>query len=85
MTTRVWKKGLVPKFGIILGDFRTEVQVMAELHLRYQWVQLTRRTNGAGNAMLIVKDDRLRILLADLKAINGRKNALSVLLETQSR
>ena len=47
------------KFGIILGGFRTEVEVLADLHLRY--------------AILISKDDRSRILLAELKAINGKE------------
>ena len=60
------------KFGIILGGFRTEVEVLAELHLTYPWIQLTRKTNGAGNAILITKDDRSRKLLTDLKTINGR-------------
>ena len=48
------------KFGIILGAFRTEVEVLAELHLMYPWINLTRRTNGAGSAILITKDDRTR-------------------------
>ena len=29
-------------FGIILGCFRTEMEVLADFHLRYPWVQLTR-------------------------------------------
>ena len=61
------------KFGIMLGCFHTEVEVLADLHLRYPWVQLTRRINGAGNAILIAKDDRSRILLAELKAINRKE------------
>ena len=48
------------KFGIILGAFRMEVEVLAELHLRYPWIQLTRKTNGAGSAILISKVDRSR-------------------------
>ena len=60
------------KFGIILGGFRTEVEVLAELHLRYPWIQLTRRINGTGSAILITKDDRTTKLLSDLKTINGR-------------
>ena len=60
-------------FGIILGAFRTEVEVLAELHLRYPWIQLTRRTNGAGSAILITKDDRSRNLRTDRNNINGKK------------
>ena len=63
------------KFGIILGAFRTEVEVLAELHLMYPWIQLTRRTNGAGSAILITNDDRSRNLLTDLKNINGKECA----------
>ena len=36
------------KFGIILGGFRTEVEVLADLHLKYTWVQPTKRINNAG-------------------------------------
>ena len=36
------------------------------------WINLTRRTNGAGSAILITKDDRSRNLLTDLKKINGK-------------
>ena len=61
------------KFGIFLGDFRTEVEVLPELHLTYPWAQLTRRISGAGNAILITKDDRSRNLLAELKTINGKE------------
>ena len=61
------------KFGIILGGFRTEVAVLAELHLRYPWIQLTRRINGAGSALLITKDDRSRYHLAERKNINGKE------------
>ena len=50
-----------------------EVEFLAELQLRYPWVQLTTRINGAGNAMLIAKDDRSRILLAEVKAIEGKE------------
>ena len=60
------------KFGIILGGFRTEVEVLAELHLRYPWIQLTRRINGTGSAILITKDDRTTTLLSNLKTINGK-------------
>ena len=60
------------KFVIILGGFRTEVEVLAELHLRYPWIQLTRRINGTGSAILITKDDRTTKLLSDLKTINGK-------------
>ena len=59
------------KFGIILGAFRTEVKVLAELHPRYPWIQL--RTNGVGSAILITKYDRSRNLLTDLKNINGKE------------
>ena len=41
------------KFGIILGGVRMEVEVLAELHLRYPWIQLTRRIDGEGIAILI--------------------------------
>ena len=61
------------KLGIMLGGFHTEVEVLAELHLRYPWVQLTRRINGAGNTILIAKDDRSRKLLAEPAAINGKE------------
>ena len=44
---------------------------MAELHMRYPWVQLKSRINDMGNAMLIAKNDRSIILLAELNAING--------------
>ena len=60
------------KFGIILGGFRTEVQVLAELHLRFPWIQLTSRVNGAGSAILITKDDRSIQLITDLKTINRK-------------
>ena len=61
-----------PKFCIILGAPHGG-EVLAELHIRYPWVQLTRRINGAGNAMLIANDERSKILLTDLKAINGKE------------
>ena len=67
------------KFGIILGAFRTEVEVLAELHLMYPWVNMTRRTNGAGNDILITKDDRTRKLLTDLKEVNGKDCAFGPL------
>ena len=63
----------VPKVRIILGGFRKEVEVLADLHLRYPLVQLTRRINGAGNTILISKVDRSRILLAEVKAINEKE------------
>ena len=72
------------KFGIILGGFRTEVEVLAELHLTYPWIQLTRKTNGAGNAILITKDDQSRKLLTDLKTINGRDCSFRT-LDNQAR
>ena len=72
------------KFGIILGGFRTEVEGLAELHLKYPWIQLTRRTNGAGNAILITKDDRSRELLTDIKTINGRDCSFRT-LDNQTR
>ena len=68
------------KFGIILGAFRTEVEVLAELHLMYPWINLTRRTNGAGSAILITKDDRTRKLLTDLKEINAKDCAFRPLM-----
>ena len=61
------------KFGIILGEFRTEVEVLAELHLKYPWIQLTRRMNGTGSAILITRDNRSRKLLAELKTLNGKE------------
>ena len=61
-----------------------EVKVLADLHLRYQWVQLTRRISCAGNAILIVKDDRCRILLVEKKAINGKECSFRQ-LENQTR
>ena len=74
MNNEVMEEGVAcRKFGIILGGFRTEVEVMAEIHLRYPWIQLTRRSNGAGSALLITKDDRSRKLLTDLKTINGKE------------
>ena len=68
------------KFGIILGAFRTEVEVLAELHLMYPWINLARRTNGAGSAILITKDDRTRKLLTDLKKINAKDCAFRPLM-----
>ena len=65
--------GACRKFGIILGEFRTEVEVLADLHLKYPWIQPTRRMNGAGSAILITKDDRSRKLLAELKTLNGKE------------
>ena len=67
------KETTYQKFNIILGDFRTQVEVLAELHLTYPWVQLTRRINCAGNAILITKDDRTMNLLAEQKTINGKE------------
>ena len=31
------------KFGINLGSFRTEAEILAELHLKYPWVKVVRR------------------------------------------
>ena len=42
-------------------------------------VQLTRRIYGAGNAILIAKDDRSRKLHAELKAINGKECSFRLL------
>ena len=69
------------KFGIILGGFRMEVDVLVELHLRYPRIQLTRRVNGEGSAVLITKDYRPRKLLADLKTINGKECSFRPLVQ----
>ena len=63
------------KFVVELGDYRTEPEILTELHLRYPWVKLGRRNGMSGNAHLI-KDERSRALLADLRSLNGKTCAL---------
>ena len=60
------------KFVVELGDYRTEPEILAELHLRYPWVNLGRRNGMSGNAHLTAKDERSRELLADLRSLNGK-------------
>ena len=60
------------KFVVELGDYRTEPEILAELHLRYPWVKLGRRNGRSGNAHLTAKDERSRALLADLRSLNGK-------------
>ena len=57
------------KFVIELGDYRTEPEVLAELHLRYPWVKLGRRNGVSSNSTM---DERSRALLAELRNINGK-------------
>ena len=45
------------KFGINLGNFRTEAEVLAVLHLKY-WVKVQRWSTKTGNALLVPKDNR---------------------------
>ena len=60
------------KFVVELGDYRTEPEILAELHLRYPWVKLGRRSGMSGNAHLTARDERSRALLADLRSLNGK-------------
>ena len=60
------------KFVVELGDYRTEPTILAELHLRYPWVKLGRRSGMSGNAQLTARDERSRALLADLRSLNGK-------------
>ena len=55
-----------------LGDYCTEPEILAELHLRYPWVKLGRRNGVSGNAHLTAKDKRSRVLLAGLRTLNGK-------------
>ena len=65
------------KFVVELGDYRTEPEILAELHLRYPWVKLVRRNGMSGNAHLTAKDERSRALLAGLRSLNGKTCAFS--------
>ena len=60
------------KFVVELGDYRTEPEILAELHLRYPWVKLGRRSGMSGNAHLTARDERSRALLADIRSLNGK-------------
>ena len=54
------------KFGINLGSFRTEADILADLHLKYPWVKVVRRITRTGNALLVPKDERSRKLLTEV-------------------
>ena len=60
------------KFVIELGEYRTEPEVLAHLHLRYPWVKLSRKNGVNGNAQLFTKDERSRVLLVGLRTIDGK-------------
>ena len=60
------------KFVVELGDYHTEPEILAELHLRYPWVKLVRRNGMSDNAHLTAKDERSRALLAGLRSLNGK-------------
>ena len=60
------------KFVVELGDYRTEPEILAELHLRYPWVKFGRRNGVSGNAHLTAKDETSRALLAGLRSLNGK-------------
>ena len=51
------------KFVVELRDYRTEPEILAELHLRYPWVKLGRRNGVSSNAHLTAKVERSRSLL----------------------
>ena len=57
------------KFGVELGDYRTEPEILAELNLRYPWVKLGSRNGVSVNAHLTAKDERSRALL---RSLNGK-------------
>ena len=42
-------------FVVELGDYRTEPEILAELHLRYPWVKLCRRNGVSSNAHLMAR------------------------------
>ena len=44
-------------------DYGTELEILAELHLRYPWVKLGRRHGVSGKAHLTAKDERSRVIL----------------------
>ena len=60
------------KFFIELGDYRTEPEALAHLHLKYPWVKLARRNGMNGRAQLFTKDKMSRALLAGIKALNRK-------------
>ena len=60
------------KFVMELGDYRTEPEILADIHLRYPWVKLGRRNRVSGNAHHTAKDERSRVLLAGLRTLNGK-------------
>ena len=59
------------KFGINLGNFRTEAEVLAVLHLKYPWVKVQRRLTRIYNAFLVPKDNQSKKLLMEVKSIVG--------------
>ena len=61
------------KSGINLGRFRTEAEILVELHLKYLWVKVARRITRTGNALFVPKDDRSRKLLTEVKDLNGKE------------
>ena len=72
------------KFVMELGDYRTEPEILAELHLNYPWVKLGRRNGVSGNAHLTAKDERSRALLVGLRTLNG-KTCVFLPLESWTR
>ena len=61
------------KFIVELGDYRTEPEIIAEVHLRYPWVnKLGWRNKVSGNAHLTAKEENSRVLLEGLRALNGK-------------
>ena len=61
------------KFGINPGSFRTEVEILAELHLKYIWVKVVRRITQTGNALLVLKDDQSRKLLTEVMDLSEKE------------
>ena len=61
------------KFGIKLGNYRTEVEALAVLHIKYPWVKIQRRLIGTGSALLVHKDKTTVLkMLMEVKYINGK-------------
>ena len=61
------------KSGINLGNFRTEAEVLAVLHIKHPWMKVERRLTRTGNALLVHKDNRSQKLLMEVKSINGKE------------
>ena len=61
------------KFGINLGSFRMEAEILVELHLKYPCVNIVRRITRTGNALLVPKEERSRKLLTEVKDLNRKE------------